>query len=96
MSLLKKNIIVVTGVIISNGLAFVFHFAAGRMLGPDEYGEFGAMLAVLMVIGLPLGALSSTVTKFISKINISDPESVRKLKQRFTVTGQDACNSFFL
>jgi len=83
MSLLKKNAIVASGVIISNGLAFVFHFVAGRMLGPDEYGELGALLAMLLVIGLPLSALNSTVTKFISKLNSTNPESIRKLKHKF-------------
>lgn len=83
MSLLKKNAIVATGVILSNGLAFVFHFVAGRMLGPDEYGEFAAMLTVLMVIALPLTSLNSTVTKFVSKANVDNPATIRKLKHRF-------------
>lgn len=83
MSLIKKNVIVATGVVISNGLAFIFHFVAGRILGPEEYGEFGAMIAMLMVIGLPLSALSSTVTKFISRLNSTDPEAIKKLKVQF-------------
>lgn len=83
MSLLKKNVIVVTGVLISNLLAFAFHFIAGRILGPDAYGEFGAMLALLMIIGLPIGALNSTVTKFTSRVNSNKPEVIRKLKSKF-------------
>ncbi len=85
MSLIQKNVIMTAGVVAANILAFVFHFIAGRLLGPEEYGEFGALIATVMVIGLPLSALSSTVTKFISRANASDPKAIRKLKQRFQI-----------
>ena len=52
MSLIKHSSILIVGVIISNGLAYVFHFIAGKMLGPEGYGEFGALMALLLVVAL--------------------------------------------
>lgn len=67
MSLLKNSTIVVAGVVVSNLLGYAFHFIAGRWLGPEEYGVFGALMALLVMVALPAWALSSAVTKFTSR-----------------------------
>ena len=86
MSLLKNSTIVVAGVIISNLLAYIFHFVAGRMLGPADYGVFGALMALFLIVALPAGALGSAITKFTSKYiaekKIGKIEILRKRVQR--------------
>jgi O-antigen/teichoic acid export membrane protein len=72
MSLLKHSSILIVGVIISNGLAYVFHFIAGRMLGPEEYGVFGALIALLTLTALPGSAINNTVTKYTSLFYINN------------------------
>jgi O-antigen/teichoic acid export membrane protein len=67
MSLLKNSSIVIVGVIVSNMLAYAFHFIAGRMLGPEEYGEFGALMALFLLVALPATALGFAITKFTSR-----------------------------
>lgn len=67
MSLLKNSTIVIVGIIISSLLAYVFHFVAGRMLGPEDYGVFGALMALLVLFALPTVALGSAITKFTSR-----------------------------
>lgn len=45
---------------------FVFHVVLSRLLGPDAYGAFGALLNLIAVLGVPLGALSVTVAQSVA------------------------------
>lgn len=67
MNLIKNSTIVIIGVVVANLLAYVFHFVAGRMLGPEDYGVFGALMALFIVFSLPASALGFAVTKFTSR-----------------------------
>src|ERR1043165_8860800 len=69
MSLLKNSTIVMTGVVISNLLAYVFHFIAGRMLGPHDYGVFGALMALFGLVVLPVTALGYAISKYTSRFH---------------------------
>jgi O-antigen/teichoic acid export membrane protein len=69
MGMLKNSTIVVAGIILSNILAYIFHIYVGRSLGPVEYGVFGALMALFMIIALPAGAISYAITKFTAKLN---------------------------
>ncbi len=69
MSLLKNSTIVIAGVVISNLLAYVFHFIAGRMLGPEDYGEFGALMALYLIVALPVASLAYAISKFTARFN---------------------------
>ena len=67
MNLLKNSTIVIIGVIVSNLLAYLFHFIAGRMLGPEDYGVFGALMALFLLTALPASALGFAISKFTSR-----------------------------
>jgi O-antigen/teichoic acid export membrane protein len=69
MSILKNSTIVIAGVIMSNLLAYAFHFIAARMLGPQDYGVFGALMALFLLVALPAGALSFAITKYTARFN---------------------------
>jgi len=69
MSLIRNSSIVISGIIISNLLAYVFHIYVARSLGPANYGTFGALMALFLLISLPAGAISSAITKFTAKYN---------------------------
>lgn len=81
-SMLKNSSIVVAGIIISNILAYVFHIYVGRSLGPAEYGVFGVLMALLTIISLPAGAISSSSTKYIAKYNIQKKQGQIGLLRR--------------
>src|SRR5258706_15666722 len=66
MSLLKNSTTVIAGIFVSNVLAYAFHFLAGRMLGPSDYGVFGALMALFLQAAIPATALNSGITKFTS------------------------------
>lgn len=69
MSILRNSTIVIAGVIVSNLLAYAFHFIAARMLGPQDYGVFGALMSLFLLIALPAGALSFAITKYTARFN---------------------------
>lgn len=52
---------VATGAVsISN---FFFHVVVSRLLGPSVYGALGALLNVLLLLSVPLGAIQAAVTR---------------------------------
>ena len=42
---------------------FVFHVIISRLLGPATYGALGALLNVILVLSVPLGALQAAITR---------------------------------
>ena len=68
MSMVKNSTILIGGVMVSNLLAYAFHFIAGRMLGPESYGVFGALMALFLIVALPAYALGSAITKVTSRL----------------------------
>jgi len=67
MSLVRNSTIVIFGVIVSNLLTYLFHLIAGRVLGPADYGVFGALMALFLLTALPASALSFAISKFTSR-----------------------------
>jgi glycosyltransferase involved in cell wall biosynthesis/O-antigen/teichoic acid export membrane protein len=55
-------VVATTGV---NGLNFLFHLVISRLLGPSQYGAFGAVLNVISVLTVPLGAVQLAVTQAV-------------------------------
>ena len=53
-------VVATTGV---NGLNFLFHLLISRLLGPSDYGALGAVLNVISVLAVPLGAVQLAVTQ---------------------------------
>ena len=48
-------------------LGYLFHVYMGRSLGVVEYGILGSLLAASYIIFVPLGAISTIITKFVSE-----------------------------
>ena len=46
----------------------VFHVLATRTLGPASYGAFGSLLAVLMMLAVPIGAIQILLTARIGRL----------------------------
>jgi O-antigen/teichoic acid export membrane protein len=67
MSFLKNNSIVILGVVISNLLSYFFHLTAGRILGPKDYGELGALMALIFIFTIPSTAIGFGISRFTSK-----------------------------
>lgn len=53
--------------ILAIGMNYLFLLAAGRLLGPDDYGALAALLGLLTVVLLPTGALQLAVSREVSR-----------------------------
>jgi O-antigen/teichoic acid export membrane protein len=82
MNQYRNNFIVIFGVAISSLLAFAFHFITGRLLGPEEFGEFGALMAILFILTAPFKALNFTVTKYATALRTRGISAVNSFVAR--------------
>ncbi|HVH65280.1 MAG TPA: oligosaccharide flippase family protein, partial [Candidatus Acidoferrum sp.] len=64
--LLRQNAIYLTGTLVAGGLGYVFHFVAGRMLGPAQYGVVAAAVAALYLLNLPALIVQTVSARFTS------------------------------
>jgi O-antigen/teichoic acid export membrane protein len=84
MSQLKNSTFLVSGVIISNALAYAFHMIAGRALGPSEYGVFGALMAFFQIGLILMTPINLAITKFASEyLTTNNYSKVAALKKTF-------------
>ncbi len=69
-------VVATTGV---SGLNFLFHVLISRLLGPSHYGALGAVLNVISVLGVPLGAVQLAVTRAVAPGQGKGGMSLRRL-----------------
>ncbi|MGI9005784.1 MAG: glycosyltransferase [Streptosporangiaceae bacterium] len=72
-----------------NGLNFLFHVLISRLLGPSYYGALGAVLNVISVLAVPLGAVQLAVTQGVVS-GASKRTSLRGLTVKATLWGLGA------
>jgi glycosyltransferase involved in cell wall biosynthesis/O-antigen/teichoic acid export membrane protein len=68
-----------------NGLNFLFHVVISRLLGPAQYGALGAVLSVIAVLAVPLGAVQLAVTQAV--VAAKKRMSLRGLSVKATLWG---------
>lgn len=56
-----------TGSFALNVLRYFFHLVLLRILTPPEYGEFLSYLSLTYLLGIPMGTISSVVTRFVAQ-----------------------------
>ncbi len=61
-------VVATTGV---SGLNFIFHVLISRLLGPSQYGAFSAVLNIISVLAVPLGAVQLAVTQATGRGQVS-------------------------
>lgn len=69
---LKDNFMLFIGVFLLNVLGYFFHFYVGRKLGPSDYGVFGSLLSLIYIIAMPLNAIQTSITKFVSSFKVKN------------------------
>jgi glycosyltransferase involved in cell wall biosynthesis/O-antigen/teichoic acid export membrane protein len=73
-------LVAIAGVNVSN---FVFHIFVSRLLGPAHYGVVGALLSILSLLAVPVGAAQLAVTQaVIGHDSTGLPFSLRKVTLR--------------
>ena len=64
--LLRYNLIYLGGSIATGALGYVFHFVAGRLLGPAQYSIVASALAALYILTLPALVVQIVSARFTS------------------------------
>lgn len=81
----RGSLIIFFGTNIGNLLNFVFNIAMGRLLGPERYGDLGALLSLFILFGVPLGIFNLFVVKVVSDyFGKKDYKSILGLHHYFT------------
>jgi O-antigen/teichoic acid export membrane protein len=70
--LVRHGAIVFTSTCLVNGLNYLFHLAAARRLGVDDYGDLASLIAVLMVTLVPASILTMIVVKLSAELYAVD------------------------
>jgi O-antigen/teichoic acid export membrane protein len=80
-------VVATTGV---SGLNFLFHILISRLLGPPQYGAFTAVLNIIAVLAVPLGAVQLAVTQAVISGVGNGRVSLRSLTVKATCWGLGA------
>jgi glycosyltransferase involved in cell wall biosynthesis/O-antigen/teichoic acid export membrane protein len=86
-------VVATTGV---NGLNFLFHILISRLLGPSHYGALGAVLNVISVLAVPLGAVQLAVTRAVAPGQAKTGVSLRGLTVKAMLWGTGAMAAVWL
>src|SRR3990167_7716533 len=70
--LFKDGAILFIGTLIASGLNFLFHFYAGRVLGPSDYGVFSALLAIVYLGSVATNTVQTGITNIVARFSSKD------------------------
>jgi O-antigen/teichoic acid export membrane protein len=62
----KSATVVLTGSMVTNFGAYLFHVFVGRILGPSKYSEFSALLSLFFVLNVPASAVQTILVRYFS------------------------------
>ena len=79
-----------------NGLNFLFHLLISRLLGPSGYGALGAVLQVISVLAVPLGAVQLAVTQAVASGTGNKRMSLRSLTVKAALWGLGAMAAYWV
>ena len=80
-------VVATTGV---SGFNFIFHVLISRLLGPSQYGALNAVLNVISVLAVPLGAVQLAVTQAVISREGKERISLRTLTMKAMLWGAGA------
>lgn len=66
--LLRHSILLMAASQVGNISSVLFHMVMGRWLSPAEYGVLSSMLGVVLIAGMPLGALGTVLTFYTAQL----------------------------
>ena len=64
--MLRNNAIYLSGTLVAGAFGYVFHFVAGRLLGPAEYAVIASAVAALYFITMPALVVQIVSVRFTS------------------------------
>ncbi|HET7419855.1 MAG TPA: oligosaccharide flippase family protein [Candidatus Dormibacteraeota bacterium] len=80
--LIRQNLVLFIGGLVAGVGGFVYHAIAGRVLGPDTYGEVATLIAVYAVGTGPALILIAVLARYTAMLNARGDPGVRSLLAR--------------
>lgn len=83
--LIQGSGIVFIGTIVGSFFSYLFNMLTGRWLGPELYGEFTALMSLMMVLSVASGAVLTVTMKYSSDLFANkELSALNKLVKRFS------------
>ncbi|HWS35452.1 MAG TPA: polysaccharide biosynthesis protein [Actinoplanes sp.] len=79
-TLLRAGGPIAVAVAVQSAGNLLFHALAGRFLDPEEYGALGTLLAAMVMLGIPLGALQTAASAHAAAHGTDRSSSARTLR----------------
>lgn len=70
--LVRGSVVMLSGSILANFLAYVFHLLIGRMVSVETYGEFQALNSLINIAMVPSMTIAMVATKFSAQSKAED------------------------
>jgi O-antigen/teichoic acid export membrane protein len=92
----RESWLLFCAITIANASNYIFHVVISRMLDPGAYGALGAVLAILILLSVPLGAVQTTVAKRLAQRSLNAEHSDRWLDLLRTIAPVGIAVAFLL
>lgn len=66
--LISSSSIIFIGTLIGSFFSYLFNMFAGRLLGPEKYGEFTALISMMMILSVSSIAILTVTMKYSSEL----------------------------
>jgi O-antigen/teichoic acid export membrane protein len=83
MSGLRAGVIVFAGIAIANGGNYLFQLIAARWLGPGQYGDLAALVAVAALVTLPLAGIQAAVARDVASLDAAGQRRLATARIRY-------------
>jgi O-antigen/teichoic acid export membrane protein len=80
---IRAGVIVFVGIAIANVGNYLFQLIAARWLGPGQYGDLAALIAVAALITLPLGGLQAAVAREVATLEAEKRHALAAARIRY-------------
>ena len=86
MSGVRAGVIVFIGIGLANAGNYLFQLIAARWLGPGQYGDLAALMAVAALITLPLGGLQAAVAREVATLEAEERHTLAAARIRHALS----------
>lgn len=85
--LARSGAIMFIASLVTGFFSYIYQMYMGRALGPEDYGEFGALFSIFYIFGVISQTLGTSTTRFISKF-IGEGKQIGFYKKIYKTNGR--------
>ncbi|RLG00984.1 hypothetical protein DRN58_02700 [Thermococci archaeon] len=69
-NLLKHGSIIFISIIVARFFGYIFQIYVARVLGPEDYGIFGSLFSLFLILTIPVGTIQTVISRFTSDYKV--------------------------